>query len=129
MNTFNKEADQLSPLALAFIGDGVYELYVRTMLLKDTVKAQRLAIATYDYVNHEAQSLIYDRWLLADLTEQERHILQRGYNAKVRPPKNGNAQAYHKATAVEALCGWLYLKGDKKRLHELLEETVYLGGK
>lgn len=111
---------QLSPAALAFIGDGVFELLVRERLLqKGTLPAHKLHQRTVQKVNATAQSRAFDP-LREELSEEEESILIRGRNATAaKVPKSCTPEAYRKATAIEALFGYLYLKGDLERINTL----------
>jgi len=111
---------QLSPLALAFIGDGVFELLVRERLLRvGTLPAHVLHRKTVKKVNAVAQSQAYES-LSAALNDEEQSILKRGRNAtSAKVPKSCTPEQYRKATAIEALFGYLYLKGEVRRLGEL----------
>lgn len=119
-----KEMDprQLSPVALAFIGDGVFELLVRERLLDGgTLPAHVLHRKAVRRVNAVAQASTYDA-VEAALTEVERSILKRGRNAHTSGvPKSCTPEDYRKATAIEALFGYLYLKGELQRIAELYD--------
>lgn len=105
----------LSPLALAFVGDGVYSLLVRERLLtianRPVGELHRLAV---DAVRAEAQSEAMER-LLPHLTEEEEAAYKRGRNAHT----SRNSAEYHRATGLEALFGYLYLDGRLERIQEL----------
>ena len=109
----------LSALDLAFVGDGVYGLLVREMLARDGSRPvgelHRMAVA---YVNATAQAAAYDR-IAPLLTEQEQAVYRRGRNGGAHPPKNADPGHYAKATGLEALFGWLYLRGQNERIEEL----------
>ena len=110
----------LSPLNLAFIGDCVYEMLVREMLI---VEANRpvndLHRESVKYVSAKAQTAAYDK-IRDALTEEETAIYKRGRNAKVNSAsKHSTLSDYHAATGMEALFGWLYLKGKQERINEL----------
>ena len=115
----------VSVLGLAHIGDGVYELLVRTWLCangKSTSKG--LHRETVSYVAAPAQAKAAAK-LLDKLTEEELTAYKRGRNAKVNSvPKNADISDYHSATGLEALFGYLYLKGEKDRLNELFALIV-----
>ena len=110
----------LSPVALAFIGDGVYELMVRERLLaQGGMPAGKLHKLAVGRVKASAQALAYDA-VLAVCTEGEGEILRRGRNVSLsRLPKSCTPQEYHRATAIEALLGYLYLSGENARLEKL----------
>ena len=111
------EMDKFSPLALAYIGDAVYELAVREYLLHNGhVYNKKLHQAAVAYVRADRQSALYDS--ISDLlNDEEKTVLRKGRNAKSgHQPQNVAVGAYRRATGVEALIGWLYLKGDEERL-------------
>lgn len=105
----------LSPLALAFVGDGVYSLMVRERLLSQANRPvndlHKLAVKT---VRAEAQSAAMDR-LLPLLTEKEEAVFKRGRNAHTAR----SGADYHRATGLESLFGYLYLAGRIDRVREL----------
>lgn len=110
----------LSTLALAHIGDGVYELMMRTALCQTGVTgAADLHRETVRRVNAPAQARAA-AVLLPALTDVERGVYKRGRNAKVNSvPQHADVAEYHAATGLEALFGWLYLQGRTARLQEL----------
>lgn len=110
----------LSPVALAFIGDSVFELLVRERLLENgSMPANKLHGLAVKKVRASSQSLAFPA-LEAALNEDELSILKRGRNANTsRVPKSCTPEEYRKATAIEALFGYLYLKGDIPRITEL----------
>ena len=109
-----------STLALAHIGDGVYELMMRTALAQSGVTgAAHLHRETVHRVNAPAQAAAVAH-ILDWLTEQELAVFKRGRNAKVNGiPQKAEVAEYHAATGLEALFGWLWLKGETARLIEL----------
>lgn len=116
---------QLSPLTLAFVGDGVYDLFVRQFLVD---KGQRpvgeLNKIKVDLVNCKSQA-IFAKNLLPLLTEEELSVYKRGRNASPKcTPKNGTVGDYHSATGLEALFGYLYLSGEDDRLEQLFSEII-----
>lgn len=110
----------VSVLGLAHIGDAVYELLVRTWLCENGKNtAQGLHRETVRYVAAPAQAKASEK-LIPSLTEEELTIFKRGRNTKVHSvPKNADLSEYHAATGLEALFGWLYLKGSKDRISAL----------
>ena len=118
------EVKLMPPLTWAYIGDCVYELYIRTKLVNETkLKPHELHIKAIGYVKAKAQAEIlkniYDK-----LTEEEKDIVRRGRNAENHHlPKNANVQEYMYSTAFEALIGYLYLTKQNERLKEILEIT------
>ncbi len=116
-------AGLLSPLTLAFLGDGVYELLVRRTLIErhGSMPANKLHTLTVQLVRASAQAKVYDV-LYDKLSGQEQDILRRGRNANsTKCPKNADPGEYRKATGVEALFGYLYLRGEQGRIEELFE--------
>lgn len=111
-----------SPLALAFIGDGIYEVVVRTMTVTKANRSNTdLHKATVKYVKAENQAKMVEI-LKPFLTEEEADVLRRGRNAKPNTvAKNASLGEYHRATGVEALMGWLYLSGKTDRMLELIK--------
>lgn len=120
-SSFDGDAKSLSPLALAFVGDSVFELLVRgNLLTKHTIPPKKLHNLSVQQVNASAQAKAYG--LLVDiLTDEEAEVLRRGKNSSVKVPKSSTPDEYHKATAVEALFGYLYLQNNFKRILELFE--------
>ena len=113
---------QMSALALAHIGDGVFELMVRGKLVKQVLcKAGELHKNTVLSVSASAQCKAAEL-LLPHLTDEETSVFRRARNAKVNSiPKHSDPATYHAATAFEALWGYLYLLGQYDRLNELFE--------
>jgi ribonuclease-3 family protein len=124
MNTILSAEDivMLSPLQLAYIGDAVYELLIRTYLLNKGLSVKELHKATIKYVKAKAQAHIIHE--LEDiLTEEEQTVVKKGRNAKTNTmPKNADMIDYKYATGLEALFGYLYLTNQDKRISELFEE-------
>ena len=114
------EIRAISSIGLAHLGDAVYELLVRTYLCahgKATGKG--LHRATVELVRAPAQADAAEK-ILSLLTEEEQAVFRRGRNANVQSiPKNASRAQYQQATALEALIGWLYLRGEKARIEEL----------
>lgn len=113
---------RLSPLTLAFIGDSVFDLLVREMLVCEANRpANRLHNLAVERVCAAAQANAARRlWDGGYLTEEEISILKRGRNAHTNHlPKNASEQDYHLATGLEALFGYLYLSGEIERLRDL----------
>ena len=110
----------LSPLTLAFIGDGVFELLVRERLVCEGNRpAGALHKRSVAMVRAEAQAAAVEK-LLPCLTEAERAVYRRGRNAHVHAiPKNASRGQYTRATGLEALFGWLYLQGQLERINQL----------
>jgi ribonuclease-3 family protein len=118
-------ARQMNPLVLAYIGDTVFDLYVRTSLaLRCKGGAGVLHRASVSLVNAHAQAQLARR--VADrLAEDEKDIFMRGRNAKsATAPKNMSVADYRQATALEAVLGYLYLTGRTAKIEELLKEAL-----
>lgn len=115
----------MNPLTWAYIGDNVYELFIRTYLINTTkLKPHKLHIEAIKYVKASAQANILKN-IYEDLTEEEKEIVRRGRNAENHHvPKNSNVQEYMYATAFEALIGYLYLTKQNKRLKEILNLVI-----
>lgn len=112
----------LSPLQLAYIGDSVYELLVRTYLVTKGISVKNLHKATTNYVKAKAQAKFVHE-LEEKLTEKEKLIIKKGRNAKSNTsPKNTDIIDYKYATGFECLFGYLYLMNQDERIKELFEE-------
>ncbi|MFD0829666.1 Mini-ribonuclease 3 [Neobacillus sp. M.A.Huq-85] len=120
------DAKQLNSLALAYMGDAVFEIYVRRHLLQSgKVRPNQLHHAGTKYVSAKAQCQILFQ-MMDDhlLTEEETTVIMRGRNAKSGTvPKNTDVQTYRYSTAFEALMGHLYLTGELNRLEELIQKA------
>lgn len=114
-------------LELAFVGDAVYELFVRTQLTFKGGKANALSDQTVAKVRASAQAQSLAR-LLPVLTEDEKSIVRRARNAKQTPPRHAEPADYHDATALEAVLGYLYLTKQAGRLNELLRLAADMEG-
>lgn len=119
------DVESMSPLIWAYVGDSVYELYIRTYLTNTTkLKPHKLHIESIKYVKAKAQADILEK-LMEQLTEEEKDIVKRGRNAENHHlPKNATVQEYMYSTAFEALIGYLYLTKQDKRLKEILKMCV-----
>ncbi len=119
-----KDALQLNPLTLAFVGDGVYNLYVRTYAVEHMdVKASRMNSFCRDYVKAAAQAKAY-RALESELTETELAVAHRARNSHpYNKAKNASSADYMHATALEAVIGYLYVSGQTERL-EYIQKTA-----
>ena len=119
-----KEVDikEYSPLTLAYIGDCIYDLIIKTLVINEgNRQVQKLHQKTSSYVQASAQSKMM-RTMQEHLTEEEHAIYKRGRNAKsVSPAKNQSITDYRRATGFEALLGYLYLKKEWKRMLELVK--------
>ena len=116
-----KEVDikEYSPLALAYIGDAVYELVIRSLVLSEGNRQVQKRTSSMVQASAQARmmTVLNDR-----LSEEEHAVYKRGRNAKsLSPAKNQSVSDYHKATGFEALVGYLYLKKEWKRMLELIK--------
>ena len=115
-----------NPASLAFLGDGVYELLVRKMILArhGSVSANKLHKLCVEYVKASAQAEAFTR-LEPFLTEDELAIYRRGRNANgVSVPKSSTPRDYRMATGLEALFGYLYLSGESDRIEQLFNMLI-----
>lgn len=114
-------AAQIAPLNLAYIGDSVFDLYVRTALVTSCAgNTGVLHIKSSGVVNARAQAA-FAHGIIEELSERERNVFMRGRNAKsATVPKNMSVADYRYATAAEALIGYLFLSGQEERMDGLL---------
>ena len=119
------DINQISPLVWAYIGDSVYEQYIRNYLVTNTkYKPHKLHVEATKFVKAGAQAKILEL-LEKDLTEEEKDIVRRTRNTKNHHlPKNSNVQEYMYATAFEGLIGYLHLSKNTNRLNEILELSL-----
>ena len=114
--------DSYSPLTLAYIGDSIYDLIIKSLVINEGNKqVQKLHRETSSMVQASAQSKMM-RTIQEHLTEEEHAVFKRGRNAKsVSPAKNQSITDYRRATGFEALMGYLYLKKEWKRMLDLVK--------
>lgn len=119
------EVNLMSPLVWAYVGDSVYEIFIRTHLVETTnLKPHKLHIETIKYVKAKAQAEMLEK-LQDILTDKEKDIVRRTRNTENHHlPKNANPTDYMYATAFEGLIGYLYLSGQNDRLKEILNECI-----
>lgn len=119
------EVNQMSPLVWAYVGDSVYEQYIRNYLVTNTkYKPHKLHVEATRFVKAAAQAKIL-QCLENDLTEDEKEVVRRTRNTKNHHlPKNSNVQEYMYATAFEGLIGYLHLTKNKERLEEILDLSL-----
>ena len=120
-----QDVNKLSMLALAHVGDGVYELLFRSRLcILGHSSVSNLHKLTVSHVNAVAQAKAAEK-ILPVLTDEELAVFKRGRNTKVNSvPHNANIGQYHAATGLEALFGWLYLLGRSERIKALFDLIV-----
>ena len=109
-------------LQLAYIGDAVYEIYVRKFLIdKGLVKVNDLQKSATKYVSAVAQSLFIHKLIDSNFfTESDMEVIMRARNHKTRIPKNTDIVTYKYATALEAVIGYWYLDGQNDRIDSLM---------
>ena len=119
------DVNLLSPLTWAYIGDAVYELYIRTNLVNKTkLKPHKLHIESIKYVKAKAQADILKE-LMEILTDEEKDIVRRARNAENHHlAKNADPEDYMYSTAFEGLIGYLYLCKKDERLKEILKKCI-----
>lgn len=110
--------EQISPVSLAYLGDAIYELYIRSQFLLPPKRISSYHGQVVAQVRAETQAK-YLQCLEPYLTESEHKIVLRGRNAATSRPKRLDPKVYQQATSLETLIGYLYLK-DPDRLAELL---------
>lgn len=122
-----QEVKRLNPLVLAYIGDAVYEVYVRKYLIStQKTLVNQLHKSAIQFVKAESQSSIIHH-IMDDLTQEEQTILKRGRNSKSQTiPKHADVSDYRYATGFEALIGYLYLIGEEKRLMDMIAKSIEL---
>lgn len=113
-------------LILAYLGDAVFELYVREHLINNQIKkVNELQKESLKYVSATSQRKILEKLYSEDLlTEKEQDIVKKGRNTKMHKSKNNDIITYHKATGFECLIGYLY-QNDKSRLKEIMEKILW----
>ena len=120
-----QEVKLMNPLVWAYVGDCVYELYIRTFLINTTkMKVHELHVKASTYVKASSQAKILKN-IENELSEEEKDIVRRARNTKNHHlPKNANPADYMYATAFEGLIGYLYLTKNFKRLKEILQKSL-----
>lgn len=121
----SKDWKLYSPLTLAYLGDAVYEMVIRTICVKRAnMQTQKLHRKVTGYVSAKAQAKMMDA-LAGELTEEEESIYRRGRNSKpYTKAKNASMEEYLKATGFEALVGYLYLQKEYERMNALLAHGI-----
>ena len=130
MDFFERNKDigdikMLSPLVWAYVGDAVYELFIRTYLVNNSnAKPHKLHIDSIKYVKAEAQAKILNK-IMPVLTDEEKDIARRGRNTENHHiAKNANVADYAHSTGFEALIVFLYLNKQDERLNEILKLCI-----
>lgn len=119
-----EQAAAMNPLALAYLGDGIYSDMIRKYLLGCGHQNVNFMTKTaIHYVRASAQAQII-RKLLPELTEAEQRIFKRGRNTASQVPRNANPSDYRYATGFETLVGYLFLCGERERMNELIIQSI-----
>ncbi len=125
-NLSREDILMLSPLQLAYVGDAVYELLVRTYLLNIGLNVNELHKLTIKYVKAKAQADIV-HFIEETLSDEEKSYIKKGRNAKTHSsPKNADILDYKYATGFECLFGYLYLTGQDLRIREIFDQIMSL---
>ena len=121
----SKDWKLYSPLTLAYLGDAVYEMVIRTICVKRTnMQTQKLHRKVTGYVSAKAQAKMMDA-LIGELSEEEESIYRRGRNSTpYTQAKNASMEEYLKATGFEALVGYLYLQKEYERMNALIARGI-----
>lgn len=122
MNSVFEHNSMPGSLELAYLGDALCDLYVRRELVKKGGRVQKMHREAVKCVCAHAQSEALGR-IEAELTEAEAGVVRRARNARQTPPKNADPAEYHRATALEALIGYLYYT-DPDRMDYLLKKAL-----
>ena len=116
---------QLPSLILAYIGDAVFSLHVRTTMLSvEANKVQVLHTLLAQMASAPMQARALFELEALGLNEKEQAVVRRGRNARGRVPRNSSISQYRASTALEALLGYLYLSGEQERLQQILLQTI-----
>ena len=120
-----KDIEMLSPIVLAYVGDGVYEVFIRNVIVSRGIwQPKRLHKESVSFVRAKAQAELLEA-VKEDFSEEESDVVRRGRNAKSGTiPKNAEMMDYKNATGFEALIGYLYLLGRYGRLKEIFEKVL-----
>lgn len=120
---FTKPANLYNPLVLAYIGDSLYDVYVRSRLIEkhQDMSAHKLHVEAIRFVKAHGQSLAMTV-IEPQLNDDELSAYKRGRNTKsFTVPKNADVKEYRRATGFEALIGWLYVRGETERMAEIMD--------
>ena len=122
-NINKEDIAMLSPLQLAYLGDSVYELLVRTYLINKGDSVDQLHKKATKFVRAKAQTEFFHK-IEDRLSEEEIRVVKRGRNTKSNVPKNASVSDYKYATGFEALIGYLYLRGRDVRIMEIFNMII-----
>ncbi len=123
MIEFNKRPNEYNPLVLAYIGDSLYDVYVRSRIISEHggMSAHKMHVTATRFVKAHGQSEAV-KFIEDKLTDDELAAYKRGRNTKsYTVPKNADVGEYRRATGFEALLGWLYVGGQAERMQEIME--------
>lgn len=117
------DINQINVLVLAYIGDSVYELYIRNHLIKTMNHVNKIEKEKIKYVSARGQAQLVEKMMDSGfLSEEEMNLIKRGRNTKVTSkPKNTDIITYKHATAFEVLIGYLYLTNNIKRMEQIID--------
>ena len=119
------DVNTINSLSLAYLGDAVYELYIRKHLVKKNLKVNELQKKSVDYVSAKAQSKYLDKLVENNiLTNEEIEIVKRARNHKSHSSKSADIITYKKSTGLEALIGYLEITNNKDRIKEIMKYIV-----
>lgn len=125
MIEFTQRPNDYNPLVLAYIGDSLYDVYVRSRIISEHggISAHKMHVMAIKYVQAHGQSEAV-KYIEAELSEDELTAYKRGRNTKsYTVPKNADVGEYRRATGFEALIGWLYVGGKTDRMNEIMERS------
>lgn len=125
----DREINMMSPLTWAYVGDSVYELYIRLYLSNNTnLNPHKMHVESIKYVKAEAQAQIVKKLEEENiLTDDEKEIIRRGRNTENHHlPRHATHEDYSYSTAFEALIGYLYLNKEEERLNLILKKAIDL---
>ena len=125
LNIEVKDIKTYSPLSLAYLGDNIFDLFIRFMVVAESnSQTNQYHSRVTTYVKAKGQVEFYEK-IREDLTEEEQAIYRRGRNTKtIHVPKHANRVDYAIATGLECLLGYLFLKGEYERLSQLMVKGV-----
>ncbi|TZE82696.1 Mini-ribonuclease 3 [Calorimonas adulescens] len=120
-----QKASHIPSLALAYLGDSIYEVFIRKYLISEGIMdVNTLHKETVKYVNAVSQAVFLSK-LEGFLTEEEMDVVRRGRNAKINTkPQNCDIQDYKRATALEALIGYLFINERLDRIDEIMKKII-----
>ena len=123
----DKQINMMSPLTWAYVGDSVYELYIRTYLANTTnLNPHKMHVESIKYVKAGAQAKAVKELIETDfLTDDEKEIVRRGRNTQNHHlPKNASLEDYAYSTGFEALVGYLFLNKNEERIKEIIKKSI-----